>query len=87
MASSKVPATSNRAVGMPWRRMNSLEKILLPSRRAAALVGPMMASPAFSNSSTIAGHQGRFRTDDGKVGVQLFRQRHDGLRSAQGRRE
>ena len=35
-ASSSLSATTYRAVGMRYRSMNSLAKILLPSRRAAA---------------------------------------------------
>jgi hypothetical protein len=34
------------ADGTPWRAMNSLEKILLPSSRAAAFEGPNTARPA-----------------------------------------
>src|SRR5256884_3825361 len=40
------------AVGMRWRRRNSLAKALEPSSRAAALLGPKHLSPRAANAST-----------------------------------
>ena len=50
--SAFVVQTEYLAVGMRCRCMNSLAKLLLDSRRAAARVGPKMGQPRLWNSST-----------------------------------
>ena len=50
-ASATVAATSNGAVGMPWRAKNCLLNTLLPSSRAPAAPGPNVASPAARSRS------------------------------------
>src|SRR6185437_3151300 len=54
-ASSKLPQS---AVGMPWRRMNSLANRFELSSCAAACVGPKIGRPAARNASTMPSASG-----------------------------
>ena len=66
------------AVGMPWRRMNSLAKAFEPSSRAAARRGPKQGRPAAAKASTTPATRGA----SGPISVRSMRSERASARSS-----